>query len=117
MYGYDLFIAPDHRGHGTPDEFLAAVEAELVRLGYHRMFGFVDSANRPARWLYATTATRTCCAAGRARSCAACGGSRAAAGWWPARGRDVPAATLTDDLYAHAAARGSQPALSTATSA
>jgi GNAT superfamily N-acetyltransferase len=53
MYGYDLFIAPEHRGHGTPDAFLTGVEGELVRLGYHRMYGFVDSANRPARWLYA----------------------------------------------------------------
>ena len=30
------------------------VEGELARLGYHRMYGFVDSANRPARWLYVT---------------------------------------------------------------
>jgi GNAT superfamily N-acetyltransferase len=55
VYGYDLFIAPEHRGHGTPVEFLAGVEAELVRLGYRRMFGFVDSSNVPARWLYATS--------------------------------------------------------------
>lgn len=55
MYGYDLFIAPEHRGHGTPAEFLAGVEAELARLGYRRMFGFVDGANVPARWLYATS--------------------------------------------------------------
>lgn len=55
MYGYDLFIAPEHRGHGTPVEFLAGVEAELVRLGYRRMFGFVDRSNVPARWLYATS--------------------------------------------------------------
>lgn len=55
MYGYDLFIAPEHRGGGTPAEFLAGVEAELARLGYRRMFGFVESKNRPARWLYATS--------------------------------------------------------------
>jgi GNAT superfamily N-acetyltransferase len=55
MYGYDLFIAPEHRGHGTPVEFLAGVEAELVRLGYRRMYGFVDGSNVPARWLYATS--------------------------------------------------------------
>jgi len=55
MYGYDLFIAPEHRGSGTPAEFLAGVEAELARLGYRRMFGFVDSDNRPARWLYGTS--------------------------------------------------------------
>jgi GNAT superfamily N-acetyltransferase len=55
MYGYDLFIAPEHRGSGTPAEFLAGVEAALARLGYRRMFGFVESTNRPARWLYATS--------------------------------------------------------------
>jgi GNAT superfamily N-acetyltransferase len=55
MYGYDLFIAPEHRGRGTPAEFLAGVEAEIARLGYRRMFGFVESWNRPARWLYATS--------------------------------------------------------------
>ena len=43
VYGDDLFIAPEHRGHGTPAAFVAAVEAELVRLGYRRMYGFVDS--------------------------------------------------------------------------
>ena len=48
------FIAPEHRGRGTPAEFLAGVESELARLGYRRMFGFVDSDNRPARWLYTT---------------------------------------------------------------
>lgn len=55
MYGYDLFIAPEHRGGGTPAAFLAGVEAELARLGYRRMLGFVESSNRPARWLYATS--------------------------------------------------------------
>jgi GNAT superfamily N-acetyltransferase len=55
MYGYDLFIAPEHRGAGTPVEFLAGVEAELARLGYRRMFGFVEATNLPARFLYATS--------------------------------------------------------------
>jgi GNAT superfamily N-acetyltransferase len=54
MYGYDLFIAPEHRGRGTPVAFVAAVEAELARLGYRRMYGFVDGRNVPARWLWAT---------------------------------------------------------------
>ena len=31
------------------------VALSLARLGYRRMFGFVDAANRPARWLYATS--------------------------------------------------------------
>jgi GNAT superfamily N-acetyltransferase len=55
VYGDDLFIAPEHRGHGTPAAFVAAVEAELVRLGYRRMYGFVDATNMPARWLWTTS--------------------------------------------------------------
>jgi GNAT superfamily N-acetyltransferase len=54
VYGDDLFIAPEHRGRGTPAAFVAAVEAELVRLGYWRMYGFVDATNLPARWLWTT---------------------------------------------------------------
>lgn len=55
VFGYDLFIAPEHRGHGTPAEFVAGVEARLGRLGYRRMYGFVDSKNVPARWLWASS--------------------------------------------------------------
>jgi GNAT superfamily N-acetyltransferase len=55
VYGDDLFIAPEHRGRGTPAAFVAAVEAELVRLGYRRMYGFVDATNMPARWLWTTS--------------------------------------------------------------
>jgi GNAT superfamily N-acetyltransferase len=55
VYGYDLFIVPDERGRGRPAQFLAGVEAALARHGYRRMFGFVESWNRPARWLYATS--------------------------------------------------------------
>lgn len=55
VFGYDLFIAPEHRGHGTPAEFVAGVEASLGRLGYRRMYGFVDSKNVPARWLWASS--------------------------------------------------------------
>jgi GNAT superfamily N-acetyltransferase len=54
VYGFDLFIAPEHRGRGIPADFLAAVEAELARLGHRRMYGTVDRDNVPARWLYAT---------------------------------------------------------------
>jgi GNAT superfamily N-acetyltransferase len=54
VYGYDLFIVPEERGQGRPAAFLAGVEAELARLGYRSMLGFVESWNRPARWLYAT---------------------------------------------------------------
>jgi GNAT superfamily N-acetyltransferase len=55
MYGYDLFVAPEHRGSGTPIEFLAAIEAELVRLGYRAMYGFVDARNVAGRWLWASS--------------------------------------------------------------
>lgn len=54
VYGYDLFVAPEHRGRGTPVAFVAAVEAELGRRGYRCMYGFVDRANVPARWLWTT---------------------------------------------------------------
>ena len=37
-----------------PAEFLANVESELARLGHRHMYGFVDSDNMPARWLYQT---------------------------------------------------------------
>jgi GNAT superfamily N-acetyltransferase len=53
VYGFDLFIAPEYRGDGTAVWFLGAVEAELNRLGYARMWGYVVAANRPARWLFA----------------------------------------------------------------
>jgi GNAT superfamily N-acetyltransferase len=55
VYGYDLFIAPEHRGRGTPVQFVAGVEAELARRGYRRLYGFVDRANVPARWLWTTS--------------------------------------------------------------
>jgi GNAT superfamily N-acetyltransferase len=55
VYGYDLFVAPEHRGRGTPVEFLAGIEAELVRLGYRAMYGFVDARNVPGRWLWASS--------------------------------------------------------------
>jgi GNAT superfamily N-acetyltransferase len=55
VYGEDLFIAPEHRGRGIPAAFVAALEAELLRLGYHRMYGFVDAFNTPARWLWTTS--------------------------------------------------------------
>jgi len=55
VYGDDLFIAPEQRGHGIPAAFVAGVEAELVRLGYRRMYGFVDARNTPARWFWTTS--------------------------------------------------------------
>jgi GNAT superfamily N-acetyltransferase len=55
VYGDDLYIDPEHRGRGTPAAFVAAVEGELVRLGYRHMYGFVDALNTPARWLWTTS--------------------------------------------------------------
>jgi GNAT superfamily N-acetyltransferase len=52
VYGFSYFIARDHRGGGVAMDGLRAIEAELARLGYRRMWGFVDFANTPARWLY-----------------------------------------------------------------
>jgi GNAT superfamily N-acetyltransferase len=51
VYGFDLFLAPECRGQGTASGFLARVESELHRLGYGRMWSYVDSENLPARWL------------------------------------------------------------------
>jgi GNAT superfamily N-acetyltransferase len=54
VFGYNLFIAPDHRGGGTAVAFLDHAEAELARHGYRRMIGTVHTANLPARWLHET---------------------------------------------------------------
>jgi GNAT superfamily N-acetyltransferase len=52
VYGFDLFLAPEYRGQGTSTQFLARVESELHRLGYSHMWSYVDSENRPARFLF-----------------------------------------------------------------
>lgn len=52
VYGFDFFILAEHRGGGGAVEFLHAVESGLHELGYERLWGYVDAANRPARWLY-----------------------------------------------------------------
>jgi GNAT superfamily N-acetyltransferase len=54
VFGYNLFIAPEHRGRGTAVGFLDRAEAELARQGYRRIIGTVDTANVPARWLHET---------------------------------------------------------------
>jgi GNAT superfamily N-acetyltransferase len=58
VYGHNLFIAPEHRGGGIAAEFLAGIESEFARLGFQRMLGYVERANRPARWLYLTSGYR-----------------------------------------------------------
>jgi len=54
VYGSGLFLLEEHRGGGTAGDFLFKVETSLRERGYLRLWGYVDSANRPARWLYST---------------------------------------------------------------
>jgi ribosomal protein S18 acetylase RimI-like enzyme len=58
-YAFDMFVAAEHRGHGMASRFLAAVAEELAASGFRRVWGFVDSSNVPARWLYSTGGWRT----------------------------------------------------------
>jgi GNAT superfamily N-acetyltransferase len=55
IYAFGLFVTPEHRADGTSTWFLTSAEAELARLGYARLLGYVLRANRPARWLFAIT--------------------------------------------------------------
>jgi GNAT superfamily N-acetyltransferase len=52
VYGSGLFLLEEQRGRGTASDFLFKVETSLKERGYLRLWGYVDSANRPARWLY-----------------------------------------------------------------
>jgi len=52
VYGFDFFLAEEHRGGGHAVEFVYAAETRLRELGYARLWGYVRSDNRPARWLY-----------------------------------------------------------------
>jgi GNAT superfamily N-acetyltransferase len=52
VYGFDFFLAEEHRGEGRAVEFLHAIETRLAERGYERLWGYVRSDNRPARWLY-----------------------------------------------------------------
>ncbi len=53
VYGFDFYVAPEHRGDGHAVEFLHGIETRLRERGYDRVWGYVRSDNRPARWLYA----------------------------------------------------------------
>jgi GNAT superfamily N-acetyltransferase len=55
VYAFGLLVAPEHRAEGISTWFLTSAEAELGRLGYNRLFGYVLRANRAARWLFAIT--------------------------------------------------------------
>jgi GNAT superfamily N-acetyltransferase len=59
VYGFDLVVAPEHRGGGNATRFLADAERELRRLGYRRMLSYALTANRQARWLFAISGHET----------------------------------------------------------
>jgi GNAT superfamily N-acetyltransferase len=52
-YGSDFFLLEEHRGGGTAGEFLFKLETSLRDRGYDRLWGYVISSNRGARWIYA----------------------------------------------------------------
>jgi len=52
VYGFDFFLATEHRGDGRATEFLHAIESRLRARGFGRLWGYVRADNRPARWLY-----------------------------------------------------------------
>jgi GNAT superfamily N-acetyltransferase len=54
VYGASFFLVEEHRGGGRAGEFLFRAETRLRDRGYKRIWGYVDSDNRPARWLYST---------------------------------------------------------------
>jgi GNAT superfamily N-acetyltransferase len=54
VYGASFFLVEEYRGGGRAGEFLFWAESTLRDRGYKRIWGYVDSDNRPARWLYAT---------------------------------------------------------------
>jgi GNAT superfamily N-acetyltransferase len=56
VYGSDFFLLEEHRGNGVAADFLFEVECTLRDRGYARLWGYVVSDNRPARWIYSTRA-------------------------------------------------------------
>jgi GNAT superfamily N-acetyltransferase len=54
VYGSSLFLLDEHRGKNASGVFLHQVETRLRGRGYGRIWGYVETTNRPARWLYST---------------------------------------------------------------
>ncbi len=54
VYGSDYFLLEQHRGGGAAAELLYRIESGLRDLGYARIWGYVVSDNRPARWTYSS---------------------------------------------------------------
>jgi GNAT superfamily N-acetyltransferase len=51
-YAFDFFLEPDCRGGGNANGFLSSFDRHLRSRGFERVWGFVASDNKPARWLY-----------------------------------------------------------------
>ena len=51
-YVFNFFLEPGYRGGGSANEFLSRFEQHLRSRGFERVWGFVASQNKPARWLY-----------------------------------------------------------------
>lgn len=58
VYGCDLYILEAHRAGGTVAEFLYEVERGLGERGFERIWGYVVSDNRAARWNYSARGYR-----------------------------------------------------------
>jgi hypothetical protein len=58
VYGASLYLLEGARGRNRAGEFLFQVESSLRQRGYRYLWGFVDTDNRAARWLYATRGYR-----------------------------------------------------------
>lgn len=57
-YVFDFFLEPASRGGGNANEFLASFDRHLRSRGIERLWGFVASDNKPARWLYSLSGWR-----------------------------------------------------------
>ena len=53
VFGCSLYLLPEYRGGGRAGRFLHQVESSLRDRGYRRLWGWVETSNRPARWIYA----------------------------------------------------------------
>jgi GNAT superfamily N-acetyltransferase len=54
VYGSDNYLLPEARGGGNANQFLYRIESGIAELGYRRIWGYVESGNREARWLYSS---------------------------------------------------------------
>lgn len=52
VYGSDFYVLEEHRGGGVAADCLFKIESALRDRGYERLWGYVVSDNRPARWIY-----------------------------------------------------------------